>query len=126
VTVRQFRYEEIAADLREKIRTGLFPAGNRLPGARVMMEEYGVQRNTVRQALTLLQQEGWLRIHPRSGVFAAPDPERSAGGESISSGTILVINALNHFSTAMNRLLAGLSQVLTTAPRHAAAYPARS
>jgi DNA-binding LacI/PurR family transcriptional regulator len=116
MTVHRFRYEEIAADLREKIRAGRFPAGNRLPGARMMMEEYRVQRNTVRQALTLLQQEGWLHIHPRSGVFAAPNPERSGGTGKISSGTILVINALNRFSTAMNCLLAGLSTVLEDTP----------
>lgn len=117
-----FRYEEIAADLRAQICEGKFSAGERLPAERVMMENYQVQRNTVRQALTLLQKEGWLTIRPRSGAFAviaqAPPPgvnganRAPAAPHSVSEGTLLVINAWNHSSTAVDRILSGLSQTL--------------
>ena len=74
-----FRYEQIAADLREQIRHGKIADGARLPAERVLMAGYQVQRNTVRQALTLLQQEGWLSVRPRSGAFAVSAP---ASGEA--------------------------------------------
>ena len=109
-----FRYEEIAADLREQIRQGKFPVGQRLPAERIMIERYGVQRNTVRQALTLLQKEGWLSVRPRSGAFVTLGPV-AEGGENplifrtISQGNILVINAWNHSSTALDRIMTGLA-----------------
>jgi DNA-binding GntR family transcriptional regulator len=101
--LRAFRYEEIAADLREQIRRGAVPHGERLPGERAMMERYGVQRNTVRQALTLLQREGWLSVRPRSGAFAArpgvaaPDVPKS---NPVTPGIVLVVHAWNRSSTA--------------------------
>ena len=124
-----FRYEEIAADLREQIREGRFAHGKRLPAERVMMEGYGVQRNTIRQALMLLQKEGWLHVRARSGAFAVSNPTASAASTAngadtakttrnapllplLSEGTVLVINAWNHSSTALDRILIGLSHAL--------------
>lgn len=118
--VRSYRYEEIAEDLREQIRKGELLPDQRLPGERVMMEQYGVQRNTVRQALTLLQREGWLYIRPRSGAFATT-PMHSPQSDSspirqLETGTILVINSWNNSSTALDHILAGLSEVVDNTP----------
>ena len=109
-----FRYEEIAADLREQIRQGKIASGSRLPAERVLMQGYGVQRNTIRQALTLLQTEGWLHVRPRSGAFAVANPTESQAkffpaAPAVSEGTILVVNAWNHSSTALDRILSGLT-----------------
>ncbi|MES2459972.1 MAG: GntR family transcriptional regulator [Armatimonadota bacterium] len=113
----KFRYEEIAADLREKIRQGHLPVGRRLPSERDLTEGYGVQRNTVRQALTLLEKEGWLQVRPRSGAFAALAATNGDGHPSpstpVAEGNILVINAWNRSSTALDRILSGLSRSLT-------------
>ena len=110
-----FRYQEIAADLREQIRRGKFAGNTRLPPEREMMARYGVQRNTIRQALTLLQTEGWLQVRPRSGAFAVSQGGAGAqpAAAPVAEGIILVINAWNHSSTALDRILVGLSHATT-------------
>ncbi|WP_338697955.1 winged helix-turn-helix domain-containing protein [Streptomyces sp. Q6] len=52
--------QEIADDLRERIRAGELRAGDRLPTQAMLAEEFGVERGTVRQALQLLQTDGLL------------------------------------------------------------------
>ncbi|MEV5607809.1 GntR family transcriptional regulator [Streptomyces sp. NPDC052225] len=52
--------QEIADDLRERIRAGELRAGDRLPTQATLAEEFGVERGTVRQALQLLQSDGLL------------------------------------------------------------------
>ncbi len=109
------RYVQIADDLREQIRTGVVADGTRLSGERVLMTRYGVQRNTVRQAIILLQNEGWLVVRPRSGAFVVAKPGDTASStvnETSESGTVLVINAWNRSSTALDRILLGLGQAL--------------
>ncbi len=110
-----FRYEEIAAALREQIRLGKIIHGERMPAERILMQQYGVQRNTVRQALLLLQKEGWLDVRPRSGAFAISESgtetaRYDALPKDVSQGTVLVINSWNQASTAVNRILSGLAQ----------------
>lgn len=118
--LRSFRYEEIADDLRRQIQQGAYPAEKRLPSERVLMQQYGVQRNTIRQALTLLQNEGLLIARARSGIYAQPtaaqavSPSMSLTLAGPLEGVVLVINAWNHTSNAVDRLLVGLADVLRT------------
>lgn len=49
---------QLAAILRERIRSGELPAGARLPSERVMAEEFDVSRPTVRSAINKLMTEG--------------------------------------------------------------------
>ncbi|MGY0024949.1 winged helix-turn-helix domain-containing protein [Streptomyces sp. cg35] len=57
---RKLSPQEIADDLRERIRSGRLKAGDRLPTQATLAEEFGVERGTVRQALQLLQTDGLL------------------------------------------------------------------
>ncbi|MFD8571031.1 GntR family transcriptional regulator [Streptomyces sp. NPDC059639] len=52
--------QEIADDLRRRIKAGELRAGDRLPTQAVLAEEFGVERGTVRQALQLLEADGLL------------------------------------------------------------------
>ncbi len=106
-----YRYQEIAAALREQIQRRELMG--KLPGERPLMARFGVQRNTIRQALELLAQEGWLEIRPRSGVYArsADDAARLDDG-----GTILLVNAWNKASNAINHVFLGLSAALEGSP----------
>ena len=49
---------------------GTWPAGSRLPAERVLAEQYGVSRNTVREAIQRLAARGLLQSRRGSGVFA--------------------------------------------------------
>ena len=48
--------------LLEKILTGEFPIGSKLPGERKLVAEIGVTRPTLREALRRLEQDGWLTV----------------------------------------------------------------
>ncbi|HFI0039230.1 TPA: trehalose operon repressor [Streptococcus suis] len=55
------KYQEIYNDLKEKIRTNTYPAGTSLPTEQQLQEEYGVSRDTVRKALSILTEGGLIQ-----------------------------------------------------------------
>jgi GntR family transcriptional regulator len=72
-TARVPRYYEVKQQLRSRI-DGL-PAGTALPAERVLGEEFGTSRTTVRQALLELAVEGRIVRHQGRGTFVAPPKE---------------------------------------------------
>ncbi|MGW5616535.1 winged helix-turn-helix domain-containing protein [Streptomyces sp. NPDC003877] len=70
--------QEIADDLRERIRAGELRPGDRLPTQAELAEEFGVERGTVRQALRVLQEDGLLSNVSKGSPprIAAPAPAR--------------------------------------------------
>jgi GntR family transcriptional regulator len=64
-------YHQVENHLREAIRRGRWKAGEAIPPERALIDQYGVSRITVRQALANLVASGWLlRKHGR-GTFVA-------------------------------------------------------
>jgi GntR family transcriptional regulator len=51
-------YQQVAAELRTAIETGVHPPGSRLPSESELARSYGVARGTVRQALATLAADG--------------------------------------------------------------------
>lgn len=82
------------------------------------MERFGVQRGTIRQALELLRSEGWIRVEEKRGAFLAERTEgrRIAplreGSLDLTSKKVFVVNAHNHASQAVSKLLDGLFEAL--------------
>jgi GntR family transcriptional regulator len=64
--------QQVADDLRNRIRRGDFEAGDRLPGELRLVEEYGVSRATIRTALQDLESRGL--IHVRRGLGSVVTP----------------------------------------------------
>ncbi len=62
------RAETIAARLREAILSGGFVSGERLVEIKIA-QAHDVSQNTVRDALRILEQEGWVVKIPRRGVY---------------------------------------------------------
>lgn len=65
-------FRQVAADLREKISAGHYPAGERLPSERELVESYGVSRPTIREAVNVLRTEGIVTAEHGRGVFVRP------------------------------------------------------
>lgn len=55
------KYQEIYHDLKEKIRTNLYPAETSLPTEQQLQEMYGVSRDTVRKSLAMLTEGGLIQ-----------------------------------------------------------------
>jgi GntR family transcriptional regulator, transcriptional repressor for pyruvate dehydrogenase complex len=69
-------FEETVERLGTAIRLGLLAPGSRLPAERVLADQLGISRSTLRQALTTLVQSGHLvSVRGRSGgTFVAERP----------------------------------------------------
>jgi len=76
-------FEEIAAQIRAELAAGRLQIGSRLPAERALSEQFGVSRNTLREALRSLEHAGLIRLQKGAsgGAFIS---ERS--GEAIVNG----------------------------------------
>jgi DNA-binding GntR family transcriptional regulator len=77
--VRTAVYEQLAAILREQIRTGRYPPGERLPSEHALAGEYRVSRPTVRQALSVLRAEHLIETLDGVGSFTLTPPPGDPG-----------------------------------------------
>lgn len=59
------QYERAYRQLKNKIESGILPVGSKLPGRGALCRELGTSERTVRHALELLEQDGFLEITPR-------------------------------------------------------------
>lgn len=66
------KYEQIRKDLAAAIRRGNYRPGEALPSQRDLSASYGVTLMTLRQALSLLSEEGLVVQQPGRGTFVAP------------------------------------------------------
>lgn len=63
------RYEQLADDIAELIRSGVIAPGEKVPSVRQASRTYGVSPSTVFQAYYLLEDRGLIQARPRSGYF---------------------------------------------------------
>lgn len=85
---RRLGPQEIADDLRRRIRSGELKAGEQLPTQAALAEEFGVERGTVRQALQLLQSDGLLSNRSKG---APPRIASSAPGRDEPQPTMVAL-----------------------------------
>jgi DNA-binding GntR family transcriptional regulator len=66
--------QDIAATLRDRIRTGDYPIGSKMPSTREITGELGGSRATASAALHLLADEGYLSLKDKStAVVVSPE-----------------------------------------------------
>jgi GntR family transcriptional regulator len=71
-------YEQLAAVLRERIRSGELKALDRVPPETTLEQEFEVSRDTVRRAIQQLRDEGLVFTVRRRGTFVGPRPTASS------------------------------------------------
>lgn len=78
-------FDEIAAQVRTELAEGRLRIGARLPAERVLAEEFGVSRNTLREALRSLEHAGLIRLQKGAsgGAFI-----RESSGDAIVTGML--------------------------------------
>lgn len=79
------RYEALAEEIAQSIRTGVMKLGDRLPSVRQASTSRGVSPSTVFEAYYLLEARGLIRARERSGYYVTagakslpPEPEISS------------------------------------------------
>ena len=67
--------EQVIAALRAQITSGEWPVGSRIPTEPELVEQLGVARNTVREAVRALSHNGLLDIRQGSGTYVVATSE---------------------------------------------------
>ncbi|MBB5987109.1 GntR family transcriptional regulator [Sphingobium lignivorans] len=71
------RYIQLAALFRQRIESGQWPVGTRLPIIDDLASECGVARATIRQAMDLLADEGLIERFRAKGTFVVKKPQEA-------------------------------------------------
>ncbi|MFF1375112.1 FadR/GntR family transcriptional regulator [Streptomyces sp. NPDC058308] len=67
--------EQVITELRNQISSGEWPVGSRIPTEPELVEQLGVARNTVREAVRALAHNGLLDIRQGSGTYVVATSE---------------------------------------------------
>ncbi|MBL0742682.1 FadR/GntR family transcriptional regulator [Chryseolinea lacunae] len=67
--LRKSLSDEVAARLQEKISLGHYKAGDKLPIEPELMKTFGVGRSTIREAIKVLANAGFLNVRQGLGTF---------------------------------------------------------
>jgi DNA-binding transcriptional regulator YhcF (GntR family) len=69
--VAEAPYEQVRAQIADQARSGALPVGYRLPTVRGLAEQLGLAANTVAKAYRVLESDGVIETHGRSGTLIA-------------------------------------------------------
>lgn len=68
-------YQQLAADLKERIEQGVYLVGDKLPAERFIADE-NVSRTVVREAIIMLEVEGYVEVRKGSGIHVVSNQPR--------------------------------------------------
>jgi DNA-binding FadR family transcriptional regulator len=114
VIQRRKLYQEILDRLMERIRSGAIAPGAHLPSERELMEEYGVGRPAVREALQALERSGIVEIaHGERARVVVPTAERLVA--QVAGGAMHLLrsqpDSLEHLKAARLFLETGMARM---------------
>ena len=78
--------QRVVTGLKDKILAGVLPPGRKLPSEAELIEEFGVSRTVVREAVTRLRAEGMVETFQGRGSFVLAMPQPTSF--TIESATI--------------------------------------
>ena len=90
---RQPLYMQIVKELESRIENGLYENGARLSSEPDLAEEFGVSRGTLREALGILEKDGYLIREHGKGSFIRTKNKVFAGIEKLEALTETIRNA---------------------------------
>jgi len=106
---RVLKYSKLVEDLKNKIFSGELKAKDRLPSENELSAAYEVSRQTVRKALSVLGQEGYIYAEHGRGTFCSERVRHTK-----KSGNIAVVTTyLSDY--IFPRVIQGIDQVMTNA-----------
>lgn len=77
-------YVELADKLRSDIETGIYGPGDRMPSEPMLCKTTGHSRSTVRKALQLLVEQGYVTKSQGKGTFVSDSPRRSLDASGLT------------------------------------------
>ena len=71
------RYIQLATLFRRRIETGVWKLGQQIPTVDQLSAEFNVARATIRQALSILENDGFIKRHRAKGTFVTFRPQEA-------------------------------------------------
>ena len=105
-TDKRLKYHDLVEELRDKILSGQIRPGEKLPSENELAAAHAISRQTVRKALQILENEGFVYAEHGRGTFCA---ER--GAHRSSHNIAVVTTYLSDY--IFPRVIQGIDQVLT-------------
>lgn len=105
--LRQLKYFRLMEDLKEKILTGEIKAGDKLPSENELSSQYQVSRQTVRKALSILENMGYIYAQHGRGTFCSELVHRNRNSKNIA----VIITYLSDY--IFPRVIQGIDAALT-------------
>ena len=102
------KYQMLAETLRQKITEGVYQPGNKLPSEYELQNHFQVSRQTVRNALELLEKQGFVRSRQGSGTYVA---DREAEEQKKSRRIAVVTTYVDNY--IFPRIIQGIESVLS-------------
>ncbi|RLM20566.1 transcriptional regulator ExuR [Brenneria alni] len=69
-------YRQLAAELKQRIESGVYQVGEKLPAERYIAEEMNVSRTVVREAIIMLEVEGYVEVRKGSGIHVISNQQK--------------------------------------------------
>jgi GntR family transcriptional regulator, hexuronate regulon transcriptional repressor len=91
------RYQQVADTLAQKIRSGVFKPGDRLPSERDLAEQFGVSRPTLREAMIALEIQSLVEARHGSGIYVTHAPKVEAPPPELDIGAFELTEARRLF-----------------------------
>ncbi|WP_409311316.1 transcriptional regulator ExuR [Pectobacterium sp. B1J-3] len=70
-------YQQLAAELKQRIESGIYQVGEKLPAERYISEEMSVSRTVVREAIIMLEVEGYVEVRKGSGIHVISNQQKN-------------------------------------------------
>ena len=102
------KYKFLAEELRRKITESLYQPGNKLPSEQELQKQFEVSRQTVRNALELLEKQGFVRSRQGSGTYVV---DREAEEQKKSRRIAVVTTYVDNY--IFPRIIQGIESVLS-------------
>lgn len=103
------KYRFLVDTIKEKIRSGVYAPGERMESENRLSETFGYSRQTVRQALSVLEREGLIERRRGSGTYISAEGRRPARGRNVAIVTTYISDYI--FPT----IIRGIEETLTNA-----------
>ncbi|TGY91554.1 GntR family transcriptional regulator [Petralouisia muris] len=104
---QKLKYFHLAEDLKGMILEGKVQAGEKLPSENELAERYKISRHTVRKALSILENEGYIYAEHGKGTFCSELVRHTKNSRNIAVVTTYLSDYI------FPRVIQGIDEVLT-------------
>ena len=105
---KELKYYRLMEDLKEKILSGEIRTGDKLPSENELSSQYQVSRQTVRKALSILENAGYIYAEHGRGTFCSEMVRHTRNSKNIAVITTYLSDYI------FPRVIQGIDSVLTT------------